>query len=171
MAVRRAVYVLNEHVGRKLTRYQVGVLFCDAWNKSSTVGNATSGFKVTDIFPFNNNARPDNLFYGLADSDEPVPENTTKEKANSSSKVLINTPHINLQPVEPGTSRVKPPSPTKHHHKISPILRLSQVAAKHRIKKAAVLLTSIDNRNEPKPNLDRRFQKCKKINKKMTKLP
>ncbi|GBN11761.1 hypothetical protein AVEN_272697-1 [Araneus ventricosus] len=106
------------------------------------------------------------LCQSKADSEVPVTENTTQEEANSSIKVLINTPQINLQPAEPGTSSVKPPSPTKHLHKISPIPRLSQVTAKHRIKKTAVLLTSIDNRNALKPNLKKRFQKCKKINKK-----
>ncbi|GBN69960.1 hypothetical protein AVEN_72436-1 [Araneus ventricosus] len=90
----------------------------------------------------------------------------TQEEANSSNKVLINTPQINLQPSEPGTSSVKPPSPTKHLHKISPIPRLSQVTAKHRIEETALLLTSIDNRNALKANLEKRFQKCKKINKK-----
>ncbi|GBL78935.1 hypothetical protein AVEN_48906-1 [Araneus ventricosus] len=126
-------------------------------------GNATSGFKVTGIFLFNNNALPDHLFYALADSEVPVPK---KRNSNSSSKVLINTPQINLQPAESGTSSVKPPSPTKHLHKISPIPRLSQLTAKHKIKKPAVLLISIDNRNALKPNLGQRFQKCKKINKK-----
>ncbi|GBN81706.1 hypothetical protein AVEN_146756-1 [Araneus ventricosus] len=96
----------------------------------------------------------------------PVPENTTQEEANSSSEILINTPQINLQPAEPGTSSVKPPSLTKHLHKILPIPRLSQVTAKHRIKKTVVLLTSIDNRNMLKENLENRFQKCKKFNKK-----
>ncbi|GBN50842.1 hypothetical protein AVEN_4150-1, partial [Araneus ventricosus] len=146
-------------------------LICDAWDKSATVGNTISGFKVTGIFPFNNNGLPDHLFYALADSEVPVPENTTQEKANSSSEVLINTPHINLQPAEPGTSSVKPSSPTKHLHKICPIPRLSQVTAKHKIKKTAVLLTSIYNRNALKANLEKRFQKGKKINRKMTKLP
>ncbi|GBM89622.1 hypothetical protein AVEN_256036-1 [Araneus ventricosus] len=102
----------------------------------------------------------------IADSNVPVPENTTQEEANSSSKALINTPQINLQPAEPGTSSVKPPSPAKHLHKISRIPRLSQVTAKYRIKKTAVLVTSIDNRNTIKANLEKRFQKCKKINKK-----
>ncbi|GBL80601.1 hypothetical protein AVEN_225283-1 [Araneus ventricosus] len=146
---------IAKHVVRKLTRYQAGSLICDAWNKSPIVGNTTSGLKVTDIFPFNNNALPDHLFYALADSEVSVPENTTQEEANSSSKVLINTPQINLQPAEPGTSSAKPPSPTKHLHKISPIPRLSQVTAKHRIKKTAVLLTSIDNRNARKANLEK----------------
>ncbi|GBO33514.1 hypothetical protein AVEN_64323-1 [Araneus ventricosus] len=76
------------------------------------IGNATSDFKVTGIFPFNNNALPGHLFYALADSEAPVPENTTEEEANSSSKVLINTPQINLQPVEPGTSTITYQSPT-----------------------------------------------------------
>ncbi|GBN73972.1 hypothetical protein AVEN_119873-1, partial [Araneus ventricosus] len=98
-----------------------------------------------------------------ADSEVPVPENTTQEEANSSSEVLINTPQINLQPAEPGNSSVKPPSPTKHIHKISPILRLSQATAKHRIKKTAVLLASIDNRNAIKANLEKLFQKCHKF--------
>ncbi|GBM25256.1 hypothetical protein AVEN_45896-1 [Araneus ventricosus] len=93
------------------------------------------GFKVTGIFSFKNNALPDLLFFALADSEMPVPENTTQEEENSSSEVLINTPQINLQPAEPGTSSVKLPSPTKHLHKISPIPRLSQVTAKHRNKK------------------------------------
>ncbi|GBN58128.1 hypothetical protein AVEN_233801-1 [Araneus ventricosus] len=48
-----------------------------------------------------------------------------------------------------------PPSPTKHLHKISPIPRLSQVSAKHRIKDTAVLLTSTDNRNALKANLEK----------------
>ncbi|GBM05040.1 hypothetical protein AVEN_60229-1 [Araneus ventricosus] len=126
--------------------------------EQTTVGNASRGFKVTGNFPFNNNALPDHLFYALADSEAPVPENTTQEGANESSKVLINTPQINLQPEEPGTSSVKPPSPTKHLHEISPIPRLSQVTEKHRIKKTAVLLTSIDNRNALKANLEKRFQ-------------
>ncbi|GBL80917.1 hypothetical protein AVEN_26326-1 [Araneus ventricosus] len=134
---------------------EVGSLICDAWNKSATVGNATRGFKVTGIFPFKNNAFPDELFFALAGSEVPVPENTTQEEANSSSEVLINTPQINLQPAEPETSSVKPPSPTKHLRKISPIPRLSQVTAKHRIKKTAVLLTSIDNRNALKANLEK----------------
>ncbi|GBM79236.1 hypothetical protein AVEN_250871-1 [Araneus ventricosus] len=159
------------HVGRKLTQYQVGSLICDGLNKSATVGNAPWCFKVTDIFPFNNNALPDNLFYLLEDSEVPVPENTTQEERNSSSEVLINTPQINLQPAEPGTSSVKPPSPTKHLHKISPIPRLSQVTAKDRIKKAAVLLTSIDNRNALKANLEKRNKNLRKLTKKMTKLP
>ncbi|GBM45759.1 hypothetical protein AVEN_25755-1, partial [Araneus ventricosus] len=89
------------------------------------------------------------------DSEVPVPENTTQEDANSSSEVLITTPQINLQPAEPGTSSVKPSSPTKHLHKISPIPRLRQVTEKHRIKKTAVLLTSIDNRNALKANLEK----------------
>ncbi|GBO02997.1 hypothetical protein AVEN_22996-1 [Araneus ventricosus] len=145
----------NPHVGRKLTRYHVGSLICDAWNKSATVGNATKGFKVTGIFPFENNALPVQFFFALSDSEVLVPENTTQEEANSSSEVLINTPQINLQPAEPGTSSVKPPSPTKHLHKISPIPRLSQVTAKRRIKKTAVLLTSIDNRDAIKANLEK----------------
>ncbi|GBM64833.1 hypothetical protein AVEN_197052-1 [Araneus ventricosus] len=103
---------VEQHVGRKLTRYQVGSLICDAWNKSATVGNVTRGFKVTGIVPFKNNALPNQLFFALADSEVPVPENTTQGEANSSSEVLINTPKINLQPAEPGTSSVKPPSPT-----------------------------------------------------------
>ncbi|GBM50640.1 hypothetical protein AVEN_125492-1 [Araneus ventricosus] len=74
-----------------------------------------------------------NCFFALADIEVPVPENTTQDEANSSSEVLINTPQINLQPANPGTSSVKPPSPTKLLHKISPIPRLSQVTAKHRI--------------------------------------
>ncbi|GBM19729.1 hypothetical protein AVEN_882-1 [Araneus ventricosus] len=110
--------------------------------------------KVTAIFPFKNNALPDQLFFALADSEVPVPENTTQEEEKSSSEVLINTPQIHLQPAEPGTSSVKSPSPTKHLHKISPIPRLSQVTAKHRIKKTAILLTSIDNRNTLKANLE-----------------
>ncbi|GBL84526.1 hypothetical protein AVEN_117261-1 [Araneus ventricosus] len=69
-------------------------------------------------------------------------------------------------PAEPGTSSAKPPSPTRHLDEISPIPRLSQVTAKHRIKKTAVLLTSIDDRIALKANLEKRFQKCKKINKK-----
>ncbi|GBN46221.1 hypothetical protein AVEN_131734-1 [Araneus ventricosus] len=90
-----------------------------------------------------------------ANREVPVPENRTQEEENSSSEVLINTPQINSQPAEPGTNNVKPPSPTKHLHKISPILRLSQVTAKHRIKKPAALLTSIDNRNALKSNLEK----------------
>ncbi|GBL78240.1 hypothetical protein AVEN_42792-1 [Araneus ventricosus] len=133
----------------------VGSSICDAWNKSATVGNATRGFKVTGIFPFKNNSLPYQLFFALVDSEVPVPENTTQEEANSSSEVLINTHQINLQPAEPGTSSVKPPSPTKHLHKISPIPRLSQVTAKHRIKETAVFLTSIDNRNTLKSNLEK----------------
>ncbi|GBO02874.1 hypothetical protein AVEN_8335-1 [Araneus ventricosus] len=101
-----------------------------------------------------------------ADSEVPVPENTTQEESNSSSKVLINTSQINLQPAEPGTSSVKPLSPNKHLYKIFPIPRLSQVTAKQRIKKTGVLLTSIDNRNALKVNLVKIFQKCKKISKK-----
>ncbi|GBM95608.1 hypothetical protein AVEN_122420-1 [Araneus ventricosus] len=146
---------VEQRVRCKLTRYQVGSLICDAWNKSATVGNATRGFKVTGIFPFKNNALPDQLLFALADSEVPIPENTTQEEVNSSSEVLINKPQINLQPAEPGTSSVKPPSPTKHLHKISPIPRLSQVTAKHRNKKTAVLLTSIDNRNALKANLEK----------------
>ncbi|GBL76581.1 hypothetical protein AVEN_53307-1 [Araneus ventricosus] len=144
---------VEQHVGRKWTRYQVGSLICDAWNKSATVGNATRGFKVTGIFPFKNNALPDQLFF--SGYKVPVPENTTQEEANSSSEVLINTSQNNLLPAEPGTSSVKPPSPTKHLHKISPIPRLSQVTAKYRIKKTAVLLTSIDNRNALKAILEK----------------
>ncbi|GBN10096.1 hypothetical protein AVEN_145223-1 [Araneus ventricosus] len=135
---------------------QVGSLICDAWNKSATVGNATRGFKVAGIFPFKNNALPDQFFFALADSEEPVPGSTARTvEANSSSEVLINTPQINLQPAGPGTSSVKPSSPTKHLHKISPIPRLSRVTAKHRIKKAAVLLTSTGNRNALKENLEK----------------
>ncbi|GBN99175.1 hypothetical protein AVEN_53645-1 [Araneus ventricosus] len=70
---------------------------------------------------------------------------------------------ISLQNLE---LAVKPPSPTEHLHKISPIPRLSQVIAKHRIKKTAVLLNSLDNRNALKASLEQRFKKCKKINKK-----
>ncbi|GBM55441.1 hypothetical protein AVEN_187549-1 [Araneus ventricosus] len=95
------------------------------------------------------------MFFELADSEVPIPENTTQEEANSSSEVLINTTQVNLQPAEPGTCSVKPPSPTKHLHKISPIPRLRQVTAKHRIKKTAVFLTSIDSRNALKANLEK----------------
>ncbi|GBM59102.1 hypothetical protein AVEN_169043-1 [Araneus ventricosus] len=130
-------------------------LICDAWNKSATVGNATTGFKVSGIFPFKNNALPDQLLFALSDSEVSVPENTTQEEADSSSEVLINTPQINLQPAEPGTSSVKPSSPTKHLHKISPIPRLIQVTEKHRIKKTTVLLTFLDNRNALKANLEK----------------
>ncbi|GBM60043.1 hypothetical protein AVEN_147605-1 [Araneus ventricosus] len=138
--------ILN-HDNDDLPSDTAGSLICDAWNKSATVGNATRSFKLTGIFPFKNNALPDQLVFALADSEVRVPENTTQEEAKSSSEVLINTPQINLQPAEPGTSSVKPPSPTKHLHKISSIARHSKVTAKHRIKKTEVLLTSIENRN------------------------
>ncbi|GBM22638.1 hypothetical protein AVEN_130887-1 [Araneus ventricosus] len=104
----------DKHVGSKLTRYQEGSLICDAWNKSATVGNANRGFKVTGIFSFKNKDLPYQLFFALADSEVPVPKNTTQEEENSTSEALINTPQINLHPAEPGTSSVKPPSPTKH---------------------------------------------------------
>ncbi|GBL84164.1 hypothetical protein AVEN_118572-1 [Araneus ventricosus] len=142
----------------------IGSLICNAWNKSATVGNALRGFKVIGNFPFSNNALPDRLFYALSDSEVPVPENMTQEVTNSSSKVLINTPQINLQPAEPRTSSVKPP-PTKHLHKISPIPKFSLVTAKNRIKETPVLLTSIYNRDALEANLEKRFQKCKKIKK------
>ncbi|GBO06885.1 hypothetical protein AVEN_80628-1 [Araneus ventricosus] len=137
LMILKVLGIFNLHVGPEIRGYSdgsiVGVLICDAWNKSATVGNATRGFKVTGIFPFKNNVLPDKLFFALADSTVPVPENTTQEEENSSSEVLINTPQINLQSAEPGISRVKPPSPTKHLHKISPIPSLSQVTPKHRI--------------------------------------
>ncbi|GBN21985.1 hypothetical protein AVEN_58740-1 [Araneus ventricosus] len=106
----------------------------------------------------------DQLFFALADSEVTVREDITTQE-----EVLIKTPQINLQPAEPGTSSAKPLSPTKHLQKISPIPRLTQVTAKNRIKKTAVLLTSIVNRNALKANLEKSFQKCKKINKKIVK--
>lgn len=55
---------VEQNIGRKLTRYQVGPLICKAWSRAASVGNGTAGFKSTGIFPFDiqSHSRPF-LFY------------------------------------------------------------------------------------------------------------
>ncbi|CAH2108284.1 unnamed protein product [Euphydryas editha] len=43
---------MAQHPGRGITQYQVAHLFNEAYKKVATVGNAVSGFKVTGIYPY-----------------------------------------------------------------------------------------------------------------------
>lgn len=43
---------MSQHPGRGITQYQVARLFNEAYKKVATMGNAESGFRVTGIFPY-----------------------------------------------------------------------------------------------------------------------
>lgn len=47
---------IAKNPGKEVTRYDFSTLFSDAWSKSMTVSNISSGFKVTGVFPFNKHA-------------------------------------------------------------------------------------------------------------------
>lgn len=44
---------MSQHPGRGITQYNVARLFQEAYKKVATLGNAESGFRVTGIYPFN----------------------------------------------------------------------------------------------------------------------
>jgi len=43
---------LFDHPGQVVTKFQFSTLFTDAWSKGMTIGNVTSGFRGTGIYPF-----------------------------------------------------------------------------------------------------------------------
>lgn len=53
---------VNQDIGRNVIIYQLGPLVQTAWNRAATVGNAVSGFRSTDIIPFDRNVILDYYF-------------------------------------------------------------------------------------------------------------
>lgn len=51
---------------KNINRNMIGKLIGPAWNKAATISNATSGFKATGIYPFNQTVIPD-YFFQIAD--------------------------------------------------------------------------------------------------------
>lgn len=150
---------VEQHVGRKLTRYQVGPLICKAWNKSATVGNGTSGFRSTGIFPFNRNIIPEH-FFSISDNmdletdvlqqpinQQIIPRNQG-EPPNKRSKLPFNQQPSRQNCPQPSTSKgisnsqSTQETPSKYLHNISPVPLLRQGK---RSKKGAVMLTSPTN--------------------------
>lgn len=149
---------VEQHVGRRLTRYQVGPLVCEAWEKSASVGNGTSGFKSTGIFPLDKNVLPDYLF---SISDNMVPnsngeliQNQPNSTACASNILIDNEP----QPCCSKDSSGPEPegTPSKHLAQISPVPKLNEI---NRKKKGAVVLTSKENREQLKRRLDEKTNK------------
>ena len=97
---------LRTHPDRRITKSLFGKLFTPAWNKCMSIGNITSGFRATGIYPFNPNAIPDTAFLPstLTEIDSasfntcltesgPSPASVTQP---SPSTVSVNQPEINL---------------------------------------------------------------------------
>lgn len=53
---------LRTNVGRPVTQFQVSQLLNEAYERSATVGNATSGFKASGIWPVNRHVFQEHLF-------------------------------------------------------------------------------------------------------------
>lgn len=154
---------VEQHVGRRLTRYQVGPLICEAWEKSASVGNGTSGFKSTGIYPLDKNILPDYLF---SVSDNLIPTNAgggfsnPQSMANSSSSVS----HERSSEPRPGCSkdsvREEPGgTPSKLLAEISPIPKLKEDSSFRGKKNGAVVLTSTENRDKLKKRLAEKAEK------------
>ena len=79
-----------------ISRSKLGYLFCAAWKKAASVGNAVNGFKGCGIFPLNPNAIPDHMF-SVADA---------MANANSSSQCSSVPPSTSSQcsSIQPSTS-------------------------------------------------------------------
>ncbi|KAG8246012.1 hypothetical protein J6590_094394, partial [Homalodisca vitripennis] len=122
---------VEQNVGWKLTRYQVGPLICSAWNKSTSVGNGTAGFKSTGIYPLNRQSIPDHFF-------------SMSDNMISDSSVINPPPTERPRPTQPLQTSPQPScrdpeTPSKYLNKISPVPQLKQ---SKKPKKGAVLLTT-----------------------------
>lgn len=53
---------LKNYPSQKFTRLQFGELLSKIWNKSTTLTNAISKFRATEIYPFNPDAVSDYIF-------------------------------------------------------------------------------------------------------------
>jgi len=59
------------NLGRTITDYDIGKLFCDSYNQTANVGNAVKGFKACGIEPFNHNIFSDFDFLSAAVTERP----------------------------------------------------------------------------------------------------
>lgn len=84
---------LRAHPGRVITELEIGELFKEAYGKSATVHNATSGFAKSGICPFNENIFTEKDFIAAQVTERPDPHNATGPSASSSEldKVKFNT--------------------------------------------------------------------------------
>lgn len=60
--------------GRKITDYDIGKLFNEAYNRTANVGNAVNGFKACGIEPFNPHVFSDSDFLSAAVTERPLVE-------------------------------------------------------------------------------------------------
>jgi len=136
---------VTNHPGRKVTRYQIGPLICAAWNRAATVGNCTSGFQATGIFPLNRHIIPD-YFFDVSDHNRPTiatpddrqfpgPSSTTVDKE------VFDSSHDDNDD-ESITQNELDESPSKVLNCITPVPTLETPLNSRRTSKSAVLLTS-----------------------------
>ena len=63
---------IRANPNRSINRLQFGKLLGDAWSKSATVGNATSAFRATGIFPLSPDIIPEYAYLNANESTLPV---------------------------------------------------------------------------------------------------
>ncbi|XP_045773169.1 MFS-type transporter clz9-like [Maniola jurtina] len=127
---------MKQHPGRRLTRHQFGSLLNQAWGKSATSDNATSGFRATGVFPLNPGAIPD---YAFGSNLEALGESQRENLERTQSAQLELGPSTSKTPI----SYYDKPTPTKVLNEISPLPNKIKEACK-RAKQVSMLLTSED---------------------------
>lgn len=144
---------VQQHIGRRLNRYQLGPLLNTAWSKAASVGNGTSGFSATGIYPFNRNALPDHYF-AISDTMETEDASYTDEDT----PLAVRLTNFGNRSEEESESKVE--SPTSVLKNINPMPGLSGLKTKSRRPDGkATLLTSRVNRLQ----LQKKIKEKKKL--------
>lgn len=93
---REATLWLKNHPGRTIGLYQVSEIFGRAYGSAASVGNVTSGFEKSGIYPLNPNIFPDYLYLPSA-----VTENETKPDKESHKNIeSSDSPPTDVIPIQ-----------------------------------------------------------------------
>lgn len=77
---------MSQHPGRGVTQYEVARLFNEAYKRVATLGNAESGFKVTGIYPYDDDLFDESDFAPSLVTDQ-LPQDEDREPQESSNNL------------------------------------------------------------------------------------
>lgn len=90
---------MRNHPGRTITTFQITSIFAPAYAKTATIANAIEGFKVTGIWPFNNEIFSDADFLASSVTERPVePQNIAPDMVIPSNEDGNSFPNLPAEP-------------------------------------------------------------------------
>ena len=129
------------HPGRRISQYDVGELFNEAYLKAASMKNAVSGFASSGLWPFNPDIFTDEHFAASMLTEEPQPHQSSSQQPTDQSPAQQidqpppEEPHqwSSQQPTDQSPAQQIDQPPPEQPHQSASLPQISQPSAKHLI--------------------------------------